>query len=79
MANIVIVAVVLGAIAAYAAGSRWGMATGVAAGVLVILVGLVVAVLRRNARDLEELEKGNVPDEVNDALGEDEPPAGRPL
>jgi hypothetical protein len=41
------------------------------------VVGAILVVLRRNQKDLHELEQGLVPDAVDEALGEPPPPLGR--
>lgn len=65
-----------------AAGIAVGLAVGFAAGrlpglgafVAVAVGGAILVVLRRNQKDLRELEQGMVPDEVDRALGEAPPP-----
>lgn len=53
------------------AGKAWGPAAGLAAGVLTLVLGSVALTLYRNQRDLEELERGEVPDAVERALPDD--------
>ena len=50
----------------------WGTAVGVGAGALVLLVGAVLLVLRRNQADLEALERGRLAEEIDDVLGDEE-------
>lgn len=65
----VVIAVVLGLLIGVLVGQRVGAGIGVATA----LIGAVVVVLRRNRRDLRELEQGHVPRPVDRALGEPPP------
>ena len=51
-----------------------GRGPGVAGGMLLLMLGLVAVVLRRNHKDLEELEHGGEPSPLDRALAEDEEP-----
>ena len=74
MAKRMMMVLALGAAAALAAWALWGGF--VAAGVLAValVLGGMLIVLRRNQRDLHDLEAGRVPPEVNRALGDAPPP-----
>ena len=72
MARQLLVAIGIGVLCGVGAGLAWRRAVGVAVGVLVAAIGATVAVLRRNRRDLDDLEHGHVPEAVDRALG-DEP------
>ena len=62
----------------FAARLAWGTAVGVGVGVLLLLVGAVLLVLRRNRADLEALERGRLAEEIADVLGDEEGGDGRP-
>lgn len=57
-----------------AVGFAAGRLAGIGACVAVAVVGAILVVLRRNQKDLRELEQGQVPDPVDEALGEPPPP-----
>jgi hypothetical protein len=61
MTKAMLVVIVLGVALGFAASTIWGGLAGVAAGVLVIVLGAVVLTLRRNQADLREIEAGNDP------------------
>jgi hypothetical protein len=71
-----------GLILVVAASIAIGLAVGLAAGRLIgtgafaaaFVLGAILVVLRRNQKDLRELEQGLVPPEVDQALGEPPPP-----
>lgn len=65
---IVVLAVALAA--GLGAGSAWGRLAGVGVFAAVALVGAMVLVLRRNQRDLQQMESGLPPGEVGDAIRE---------
>ena len=46
----------------------WGTSVGVGVGALVLIVGAVILVLRRNRADLEALKRGRLAEEINDVL-----------
>lgn len=55
----------------------WGTYPGVGVFAAAALIGAVYVVLRRNQQDLHDLERGIVPPEVDDALGQPPPPGAR--
>jgi hypothetical protein len=57
-----------------AVGFVAGRLPGIGACVAVAVVGAILVVLRRNQKDLRELEQRLVPDEVDRALGDAPPP-----
>jgi hypothetical protein len=57
-----------------AVGFAAGRLPGIGACVAVAVVGAILVVLRRNQKDLRELEQRLVPDEVDRALGDAPPP-----
>lgn len=60
------VAVVCGVVAGAMLGSRLGASVGI----LALVIGAIVAVLVRNQKDLDELQRGHVPEAVDRALGD---------
>jgi hypothetical protein len=59
--------------AGVAAGSMWDRLTGVGVFAATAVVGAMVLVLRRNQRDLQEMEAGLPPGQVGDAISERPP------
>jgi uncharacterized membrane protein YoaK (UPF0700 family) len=68
------VAVIVGAVCGTVAGLLWGTPAGAGVGILVSVLGVTAAVLHRNRRDLEVLQRGGVPEPVERALGDDARP-----
>jgi hypothetical protein len=64
--------IVIGLVVGFVAGRLPGTGAFAAAFVL----GAILVVLRRNQKDLRELEAGLVPDKVDEALGEPPPSPG---
>lgn len=64
-----ILAILAGLLAGGAVWITLGSRAGVAAGFATAVVGAVLAMLRRNQRDLSDLKGGHVPGPVNEALG----------
>jgi uncharacterized membrane protein YeaQ/YmgE (transglycosylase-associated protein family) len=61
-----VVAVVCGVVAGAAMGAR----PGASVGILALVIGAIIAVLVRNQKDLDELQRGKVPAAVDRALGD---------
>lgn len=76
MAKALIFVVAAGIAVGLAVGFAAGRLPGVGAFVAVAVVGAILVVLRRNQEDLHQLERGLVPDQVDEALGEPPPPPG---
>ena len=74
MARQLLVAIGIGVLCGVGAGLAWSQVVGVGVGILVAVLGATVAVLRRNRKDLDELEQGHVPEAVNRALGNEDRP-----
>jgi hypothetical protein len=72
MTRAMVVVVVVGVLLGLAAHALWGPRVGVGAGSLVIVVGAVALVLRRNQGDLRELEEGRLREEVEQVLGDED-------
>jgi uncharacterized membrane protein YccC len=69
MAKQLLIVIGVGVLCGVGAGLVWGRLVGASLGILVAVVGATVAVLRRNRKDLGELERGYVPGAVDRALG----------
>ena len=61
MMRAMLVVVVVGVAVGFAASTVWDGRVGVAAAVLVMVLGAVVLTLRRNQEDLEEIKEGKDP------------------
>lgn len=68
----ILMAIAVAAVGGIVAGLFVGQRAGVSIGLLIGVLGVVFAVLRRNQKDLHELQHGHVPDPVNRALGEED-------
>ena len=73
MARRLLLAFAIALVVGAGAGLVRDTAIGVTAGIAVAVVGVTVAVLRRNQKDLHELERGEVPEPIDRVLGEREP------
>jgi uncharacterized membrane protein YccC len=74
MVRQLLIAIGVGVLVGVGAGLVWGRLVGASLGILVAVVGATIAVLRRNHKDLDELEHGHVPGAVDRALGNEDPP-----
>ena len=61
MTKAMLVVIILGVALGFGASTLWGGFVGVAAAVLVIVLGAVILTLRRNQADLREIESGKDP------------------
>lgn len=74
MGRQLLVVIVIGLVCGMGAGLAWGRLAGAGVGILVTVVGATILVLRRNQKDLDELEHGHVPRPVDRALGNEDRP-----
>ena len=72
MAKRLLIVLGAGLICGIGAGIVWDSRIGVSIGLLLAVLGTILVVLRRNEQDLEELERGQVPDAIDKALGDQE-------
>ncbi|HEX8362725.1 MAG TPA: hypothetical protein VF613_21565 [Longimicrobium sp.] len=70
MTKRLLIALVVAVVCGVVAGAMLGSRMGVSAGILAMVIGAIIAVLVRNQKDLNELQRGNVPDAVDRALGD---------
>jgi uncharacterized membrane protein YccC len=74
MVRQLLLAIGVGVLVGVGAGLVSGRLVGASLGILVAVVGATIAVLRRNQKDLDELEHGHVPRAVDRALGDEDRP-----
>jgi len=55
--RLMVASVIPGAILGLLVGLRWGTLVGTAVGIVVLVIGMTALVLRRNQRDLRELQQ----------------------
>jgi hypothetical protein len=75
MAKRLLIVVAVAVVCAIIASLIWGRLVGVGAGAFLAIMGAIIMVLRRNQKDLHELEHGHVPEPVDRALGEKHRPS----
>jgi uncharacterized membrane protein YccC len=74
MARQLLIVIGVGVLCGIGTGLAWGRLVGASLGILVAVLGATIMVLRRNHKDLAELEHGHVPGAVDRALGNEDRP-----
>ena len=72
MAKATVTALIVAVLVGVGADAMWGRSVGIGVGVLAGVITAVAAALRRNRRDLDEMRRAQVAEEVKSVLGEED-------